>query len=146
LQCYFLLPISEPRTTPSMSTADVAPSSSDGNGNIGSGSGMVLKSITLFPIKSCGGQRVHGWPLGARGLLYDRDWTLVDNEGTALNQKRHSRMVMIQPQLDLSRRLLVIHAPDMTPLTIPLYVSSFTSSSPITFCFCGSFLMTCHVM
>ncbi|KAL6314879.1 hypothetical protein AAG906_029096 [Vitis piasezkii] len=35
-----------------------------------------LKCITIYPIKSCAGFSVEGWPLSNTGLLHDREWIL----------------------------------------------------------------------
>lgn len=47
----------------------------------------VLSGMRLFPIKSCGAQKVEEWPLGGGGLRYDREWALIDPNGIALTAK-----------------------------------------------------------
>ncbi|OTA55497.1 molybdenum cofactor sulfurase [Hypoxylon sp. EC38] len=68
---------------------------------------MCVKSITVFPIKSCGGFRIPAgimWEVKAEGLAWDREWCLVHRgTGQALSQKRHPRMALIQPIIDFSK-------------------------------------------
>ena len=61
-----------------------------------------VTEIFVYPIKSCGAHACGGsWPLTARGLLYDRLWTLVDVEGSALTQKNEPELARIHPELVL---------------------------------------------
>ena len=45
-------------------------------------------------------QAVTSWELGPNGLLYDREWALVDADGRTLSQRRHSRLTQIRPLVD----------------------------------------------
>ncbi len=85
----------------------------------------VLKSITLYPIKSCAGQemtlRGESWPLTPFGLQHDREWCIVDlASGKALSQKRVPRMAMIKAAVDREKGVLQIHCPDQEPLEVAL--------------------------
>ncbi|KAI0385761.1 PLP-dependent transferase [Hypomontagnella monticulosa] len=68
---------------------------------------LHVESITVFPIKSCGGFRVPAgvvWEVRAEGLAWDREWCLVHRgTGQALSQKRHPRMALIRPVIDFSK-------------------------------------------
>ncbi|KAJ7356811.1 molybdenum cofactor sulfurase [Mycena albidolilacea] len=83
-----------------------------------------LQTLTLYPIKSCGGQslpRNSSWQIIPTGLLHDREWMLVDtSSGKTLSQKQYPRMALIRPWVDLDRRKLVVSAPGMTDLVLPL--------------------------
>nr|KAG5707077.1 hypothetical protein BaRGS_011788 [Batillaria attramentaria] len=46
-----------------------------------------LTDIFLYPIKSCGAFRVNEWEIGDRGLLYDRTWMVVSENGIALDEE-----------------------------------------------------------
>ncbi|KAF7319885.1 Molybdenum cofactor sulfurase [Mycena kentingensis (nom. inval.)] len=87
-------------------------------------SAITLKTMMLYPIKSCGGQSLaHGdpWEIVNTGLLYDREWMLVDaNSGKALSQKQYPRMAMIRPRVVLDSRVLLVSAPDQPDLSLPL--------------------------
>ncbi|KAI2618429.1 PLP-dependent transferase [Hypoxylon sp. NC1633] len=69
-------------------------------------SDLHVESITVYPIKSCGGFRIPGrmaWEVRAEGLAWDREWCLVHRgTGQALSQKRHPRMALIRPTIDFS--------------------------------------------
>ncbi|KXJ95992.1 molybdenum cofactor sulfurase [Microdochium bolleyi] len=92
--------------------------------------GMYIDQLVVYPIKSCGGFRVHAgtsWELKAEGLAWDREWCLVHlGTGQALSQKRYPRMALIKPSLDLERGELRItytapsNPQDIQALTIPL--------------------------
>ncbi len=40
-----------------------------------------LVGLYLYPIKSCAPQQEQRWPVGPNGLLYDREWALLDDAG-----------------------------------------------------------------
>ena len=70
---------------------------------------MQLKSIIFYPIKSCGGIEVEEWFLNERGLLFDREWILVDNLNQTLNGKLFPSLCLFKPQINLSTQTLRIH-------------------------------------
>ena len=51
---------------------------------------------------------VQTWPIGPNGLLYDREWVVVDSTGAALSLKNEARLTLIKPSIDISRGLLTI--------------------------------------
>ncbi|CAG8639624.1 6403_t:CDS:2, partial [Acaulospora colombiana] len=59
---------------------------------------IFLEKLTLYPIKSCHGYIIPSstsWTITNQGLLYDREWMLIDSEtGRALSQK-----IFIKPHL-----------------------------------------------
>uniref|UniRef100_A0A665TYM0 Molybdenum cofactor sulfurase n=1 Tax=Echeneis naucrates TaxID=173247 RepID=A0A665TYM0_ECHNA len=55
-----------------------------------------LTNIYIYPIKSCAAYEVHDWLLGPLGLLYDRGWMVVNENGVCLSQKREPRLCLIQ--------------------------------------------------
>ena len=74
-----------------------------------SGRSLHVSSIHVYPIKSCGGVRVQSsWPLSPSGFLYDRFFALVDEEGVALDQKRHPKMCLISPRIDLDTHEMTV--------------------------------------
>uniref|UniRef100_UPI00358FB26D molybdenum cofactor sulfurase n=1 Tax=Myxine glutinosa TaxID=7769 RepID=UPI00358FB26D len=80
----------------------------------------ILTNIFVYPIKSCAPIEVHHWPVGPRGLLYDRTWMAVCDDGSVLGQGREPRLCLVQPELDLHKRLLAVQAPGMRSLVLPL--------------------------
>ncbi|GMH35968.1 hypothetical protein BSKO_03836 [Bryopsis sp. KO-2023] len=67
-----------------------------------------LKTLVIFPIKSCGAQAVDSWSIDSGGLLYDRHWALLDVQGEILTIGKHPEMACIKPRLDLKTRTLTI--------------------------------------
>ncbi|XP_030627601.1 molybdenum cofactor sulfurase [Chanos chanos] len=84
------------------------------------GEAYTLTNLFIYPIKSCAAFEVTEWPLGPRGLLYDREWMLVNENGVCLSQKREPRLCLIQPSICLATKVLSIHAPGMDTISIPL--------------------------
>lgn len=81
----------------------------------------TLSNIYIYPVKSCGAFEVRRWPLGARGLLYDRAWMVVNENGVCLSQKREARLCLIRPRVRLSdRRLLLLAEGTEEELSLPL--------------------------
>ncbi|KAJ7139588.1 pyridoxal phosphate-dependent transferase [Mycena epipterygia] len=86
-----------------------------------------LQTLMLYPIKSCAGQSLSddsSWQIVPTGLLYDREWMLLDTaSGRTLSQKQYPRMALVQPSVDLVRQMLVVCAPGMSDLLLPLDTS-----------------------
>ena len=66
----------------------------------------TIGSLTVYPIKSCGGWRVPvyiPWGIRSEGLTWDREWCLI-HQGTrcALSQKKYPRMALFKPSFDFS--------------------------------------------
>lgn len=89
----------------------------DSNGH---GGAYTLTSIYIYPIKSCGACEVHDWPVGPRGLLYDRGWMVVNGNGVCLSQKREPRLCLVHPQVHLPSNRLLLRASGMTAVSVPL--------------------------
>lgn len=67
-----------------------------------------LEGIWVYPIKSCGGIRVAEWPLGPNGLLLDREWALVGDDGHVLTQKALPKLALVQPRVDLEQGVMQV--------------------------------------
>ncbi|KAL2184183.1 PLP-dependent transferase [Thermothelomyces heterothallicus CBS 203.75] len=102
-----------------------------------SGTRLQIHSITIYPIKSCGGFRIPPgveWEVRPEGLAWDREWCLVhQGTGQALNQKRHPKMALIRPSLNFEKgQLRVIYA-GHTSSHVPREVSIPLSKNPSLF-------------
>lgn len=85
-----------------------------------------LRSIIVYPIKSCAGFRVHSWPLSRSGLLHDREWLLKSLNGEILTQKKVPEMCFISTYIDLKLGLLLVESPRcQTKLQIKLEADSY---------------------
>ena len=73
---------------------------------------MVVESLTIYPIKSCGGFAIPAatrWEVRPEGLVWDREWCLVhEGTGQAMSQKRHPRMALIRPVIDFEAGMLQV--------------------------------------
>ncbi|XP_069075622.1 molybdenum cofactor sulfurase isoform X2 [Pleurodeles waltl] len=81
---------------------------------------ITLTHIFLYPIKSCAALEVSGWPVGKQGLLYDRNWMIVNQNGVCLSQKQEPKLCLIYPSIDLAQGIMLIQAEGMEPIGIPL--------------------------
>ncbi|KAI1146183.1 molybdenum cofactor sulfurase [Nemania diffusa] len=94
---------------------------------------LVINTIMVYPIKSCGGFRVPSnipWAVRPEGLAWDREWCLVHlGTGLALSQKRYPHMALIRPSIDFAAGQLTIsyHGPlstsTRTELSVPLSIN-----------------------
>jgi molybdenum cofactor sulfurtransferase len=61
----------------------------------------IVESITIFPIKSCGGFKIDGpWRVNAEGFKWDRQFCLVERtKMQVMSLKKHTRMALIKPSI-----------------------------------------------
>ncbi|KAL5345647.1 hypothetical protein ACLOAV_009401 [Pseudogymnoascus australis] len=73
---------------------------------------LYVESLTIFPIKSCGGLPIPpatDWEVRPEGLAWDREWCLVHKgTGQALSQKRYPRMALLRPSLNFATGHLIV--------------------------------------
>ncbi|KAI9732061.1 MAG: hypothetical protein M1818_007656 [Claussenomyces sp. TS43310] len=73
---------------------------------------LFVESITIFPIKSCGGYKIQkgvDWEVRREGLAWDREWCLIhQGTGQALSQKRYPKMALIKPYINFQTGILNI--------------------------------------
>ena len=55
--------------------------------------------------------QVSQWPLSDKGLLYDREWLVLAENGVTLSQKQDPRLCTILPSIDLEGGTLTLSAP-----------------------------------
>uniref|UniRef100_A0A0E0E571 Molybdenum cofactor sulfurase n=1 Tax=Oryza meridionalis TaxID=40149 RepID=A0A0E0E571_9ORYZ len=73
-------------------------------------SDIHLKSITIYPVKSCQGFSVKSWPLTTGGLMYDREWLLQGSGGEILTQKKVPELGSVRTLIDLELGKLFIES------------------------------------
>lgn len=59
-----------------------------------------VKSLHIYPLKSCRGIDVRAAQLTQTGLAWDRNWMLVDRDGVFISQREHPNMALISIALD----------------------------------------------
>ena len=79
---------------------------------------LLLSTLYLHPIKSCGAIAVDEAVLIETGFEYDRAWMVVDTEGVFVSQRELPRMALAKPTLRSSD--LVLRAPGMLALHLLL--------------------------
>jgi uncharacterized protein YcbX len=79
---------------------------------------MHVSDLYIYPIKSCRGIRLSTAQAEPRGFRYDRRWMLVTEDGMFMTQRKYHRMALIDVSIDPPH--LVVKAPKMTPLSLPL--------------------------
>lgn len=118
---------------------------------------LFVKSLTIYPIKSCGGLEISPdteWEVRPEGLAWDREWCLVHRgTGQALSQKRHPRMALLRPSIDFKEGLLHVRYHGILPLGLheevsvplsenPAFYSGVESSKSLSSRVCGEAVVT----
>jgi len=83
----------------------------------------TLKSIHVYPIKSCKGLSPTKWTINKYGLEHDREWMIIDSETNRFQtQRQHPKMALIAPTLkeENSQQFLFVDYPGMPTLKIPM--------------------------
>ncbi|XP_077868767.1 molybdenum cofactor sulfurase-like [Saccoglossus kowalevskii] len=93
-----------------------------------------LRGIFLYPVKSCGAMEVTNWPVSACGLLFDRTWMIVNQNGVFLSQKRVIRLCLIKPRVDLEEQQLILHADGFDDIMVPLYAHCHQNTKDLSAC------------
>ncbi|NXT76085.1 MOCOS sulfurase, partial [Zapornia atra] len=81
---------------------------------------ITVTNIYLYPIKSCSAFEVTEWPVGNQGLLYDRNWMVVNQNGVCVTQKQEPRLCLVNSSIDLKQKVMVIQAEGMDPISVSL--------------------------
>jgi molybdenum cofactor sulfurtransferase len=104
---------------------------------------LHVESLTIYPIKSCGGFEVPAdmdWEVRAEGLAWDREWCLLhQGTGQALSQKRYPKMALIRPCLDFKSGLLKVKYHGTIPHCLPHEVCVALSADPTFYESTGQF-------
>ncbi|MCB0898819.1 MAG: MOSC domain-containing protein [Actinobacteria bacterium] len=67
---------------------------------------MRLTGLFVYPIKSCAGLSVDDWALDERGLVGDRSYMVVDEQGRFLTQREAPRLATVRPELGEQLRVV----------------------------------------
>lgn len=89
-----------------------------------------VKSIFIYPVKSCRGISVSEAALSPTGFRWDRQWIVVNSKGRACTQRVEPSLALVEVELPQEallegfepnpRSFLVIKAPGMDVLKVPL--------------------------
>uniref|UniRef100_A0A6I8PQE9 Molybdenum cofactor sulfurase n=1 Tax=Ornithorhynchus anatinus TaxID=9258 RepID=A0A6I8PQE9_ORNAN len=75
---------------------------------------VTVTNIYIYPIKSCAAFEVSRWPVGDRGLLHDRSWMIVNQNGVCLSQKQDPRLCLVSPSIDLKQGIMILKAEELS--------------------------------
>jgi uncharacterized protein YcbX len=78
----------------------------------------LLSDLIIYPVKSLAGIHLTHWQVTKKGLLYDRQWMLIDEQGQFLSQRRLPKMALIKTALTDTQ--LILSAPDQADLILSL--------------------------
>jgi uncharacterized protein YcbX len=77
-----------------------------------------VTALNWYPVKSCRGAALQAAVVGARGIIGDRSFMLVDREARFLSQREHARMALVEPRL--VGDVLHLDAPGIEAVSIPV--------------------------
>ncbi|HXC61020.1 MAG TPA: MOSC N-terminal beta barrel domain-containing protein [Steroidobacteraceae bacterium] len=77
-----------------------------------------LGSLYIYPVKSAAGIECERVQLGPHGLLHDREWLIVDENGRFLTQREESRLALLATAI--SSDSLRLSLPSGAALSVPL--------------------------
>jgi uncharacterized protein len=78
----------------------------------------VVQDLFVYPLKSARGIPRSTILLTATGFEWDRQWMAVDALGTFVSQRTHPKLAQVEPAIE--RDSLILTAPDLKPLRLPL--------------------------
>jgi uncharacterized protein YcbX len=78
---------------------------------------ITVRSLHLYPVKSCRGIDLDAAEVGSTGFRHDRQWMVVASDGTFLSQRSHPVLARIGTRLEGD--LLILEGPGMPPLELP---------------------------
>ncbi|KAM3928944.1 molybdenum cofactor sulfurase [Leptodactylus fuscus] len=103
---------------------------------------ITLSHICLYPIKSCAAFQVSQWPVAEQGLLFDRNWMIVNENGVCLSQKQEPKLCLICPSINILENVMIIQANGMSPIEIPLNDESNSQAQICQSKVCGDRVLT----
>jgi uncharacterized protein YcbX len=68
---------------------------------------LVVSALRIFPIKSCGEVSLKTVKMNSTGFLFDREWMIVDGDNQMVTQRDDSRLLRLNPKLNLNGDQLV---------------------------------------
>lgn len=79
---------------------------------------VEIKSLHVYPVKSLGAIDLEEAIIHERGFAYDRNWMIVEPDGSKLTQRELPMMALIKPKLEPD--LLVLNYKDFASLEVSL--------------------------
>ncbi len=83
---------------------------------------ITVRSLHIYPVKSCRGIDVDSAEVTATGLKHDRRWMVVGADGGFLSQRSHPTLARVTTRLDGGR--LILGSAGRPPLEIVIDTSN----------------------
>lgn len=86
---------------------------------------IFVSDLICYPVKSCGGISLPSARIGPMGIVYDRQWMVVSENGIFVAQRGNAQLgavgvkSMCLVHVELGNRFLVLRAPNMPVLMLP---------------------------
>ncbi|KAI3805836.1 hypothetical protein L1987_21723 [Smallanthus sonchifolius] len=80
----------------------------------------MVKSIFIYPIKSCRGISVTKAPISPTGFVWDRHWVVINSKGRGYTQRVEPRLALVQVELPQEAFSVVVRAPGMAELKVSM--------------------------
>lgn len=81
----------------------------------------VVKSLYLYPVKSCAGIKLDQVKIEEVGPLLDRTWVLMNSKGIYQSQISIPKLALVQPSFE-DGRYLCLDAPGMPTLKLDIHM------------------------
>ncbi|HKN99064.1 MAG TPA: MOSC N-terminal beta barrel domain-containing protein [Pseudonocardiaceae bacterium] len=78
----------------------------------------TVSELVYYPVKGCAGTSVSAARLVATGIVHDRSFMLVDDDGTFRSQRTTPAMAVIRPAVSADGARLTVRAPGTDPAEI----------------------------
>ena len=80
---------------------------------------MKITELHIYPVKSLGGISLEEARLTSKGLMYDRNWMLLDENGVFMTQRKFPKMALIQTRIK-DGQLIFSHKKTGSTASIPI--------------------------
>jgi uncharacterized protein YcbX len=92
---------------------------------------IEITGLFIYPVKSLGGISLREAELGARGLMFDREWVIVDTNNRFISQREIPRMSLIQTAIDQANGSLILRLPNTSDNNTTTATTTVPSTSTI---------------
>lgn len=74
---------------------------------------ILVSEVIVYPIKSCRGIRLKCSKIAKTGLLYDRQYMIIDGNNKFISQRSQPMMALIETSICYETKTLTVSAPNM---------------------------------
>ena len=80
---------------------------------------MKITELNIYPVKSLGGISLQSSRLTPKGLLFDRNWMLIDENGKFMTQRQYPEMALVDTKIE-NGELIFFHQKTKQTASIPI--------------------------